>query len=53
VGMEQRGRPHAGPVAESCRAGAALLRSTLQASDLPDAAAALIGPPKPVILEHR
>jgi hypothetical protein len=33
-------------------AGAALLRSTLQASDLPDAAAVLVGPPKPVLLQH-
>jgi hypothetical protein len=29
------------------------LRTALQASDLPDSAAALVGPPKSMVLEHR
>src|SRR6266511_4997480 len=41
-----------GPVVESYRAGAAPLRNALQAGDLPDPAAALVGPPKPVVLQH-
>ena len=41
------------PVVESHRAGAARLRTAFEASDLPDAAAALERPPKSVILEHR
>jgi hypothetical protein len=34
-------------------AGALRLRNALQASDLPDSAAALVGPLKSVVLQHR
>src|SRR5215218_9834907 len=33
--------------------GRRTLGDALQASDLPDAAAVLVGPPKPTVLEHR
>jgi hypothetical protein len=43
------------PTLPACpaRAGAAPLRNALQAGDLPDSAAPLLGPPKSMVLEHR